>query len=263
MTNGPYRRHACHSGTVPHDASVDQPLSEYASAIHDVLRATAHRAEDGRLVSTEPLYRFLLERFNIDDPRSRRIRTEAVRELTTRGLVKRDNVRSRAVELLEVSDTAVDNVPTVTYDAYAAAIDADGLDVSTVAHRRVEQAFLRRVLLEGKTVGPCAICGRILPADLLVAAHVKRRSELTREQRLNFKAVAMLACALGCDSLYEAGYIAVDATGVVRTSAVPPGALAGHLETLSGRTCSAHDPARASLFAEHNQRRFRNDKHSL
>lgn len=234
------------------------PLSEHARAVYDVLLATASRDGAGRLVSTEPLYRFLLDRFGIPDPESRRLRTRLVRELAERGLVRRDNVRGRNVVLLGVDDHGTGpegDGPDTGYDAYADAAAAD-LDAGTAATRRVEQSFLRRVLLGGRPGAPCAFCSLLLPADLLVAAHVKRRADLTREERLDFRACAVLACALGCDALYEAGYIAVGADGLVVTARTPPGPLADRLAALDGLVCGGHDDRRAGHFREHLRTRF-------
>jgi hypothetical protein len=230
-------------------------LSEHAQAVYDVLLATATRDDAGRLVSNQTLYRFLEERFDLQDPASRRARTAAVRELTAHGLVLRDNVRGRTVELLSVGDdTSADGVP--TFDDYSAAIGAE-LDVVVEATRRVEQAFLRRVLLQQRSEAHCGFCGRLLPADLLVAAHLKRRAELTRGEKLHFQAIAVLACSLGCDVLYELGYLSVDDDGRMVTAAVPTSSLGDHLAGLRGRPCPGHSKARAGYFNEHRARRFR------
>ncbi len=155
---------------------------------------------------------------------------------------------ARTVELLEIDADGAPATP-ADYDDYAAAA-ADDLDPGVTATRRVEQAFLRRVLLNGRGAGTCVFCGRALPADLLVAAHVKRRADLSREERLDFRAVAVLACRLGCDALYEAGYLAVDADGRVATAAVENAALAEHLAGLAGLACPA-TTAPAQCFDEH------------
>ena len=165
------------------------PLSEHAQAVYDVLLATASRDATGRLVSKQTLYRFLEARFELQDSASRRARTVAVRELTLQGLVLRDNVRGRTVELLPVGDEALaDGAP--TFDDYDAAIGPE-LDAAVEVTRRVEQAFLRRVLLQQRSEAPCGFCGLLLPADLLIAAHLKRRAELTRTEKLDFRAVAV------------------------------------------------------------------------
>lgn len=87
--------------------------------------------------------------------------------------------------------------------------DAEHLDGETVANSRKEQAFLRSYLLQGKGQGECVLCGRTLPTELLVAAHIKARSECSRDEKLDFDNIAALMCVLGCDSLFEKGFVYV------------------------------------------------------
>lgn len=87
--------------------------------------------------------------------------------------------------------------------------DEDQLDRSTVANARKEQAFLRAYLLRGEPNGQCALCQEILPGELLIAAHIKPRSKCNPNERIDFDNVAALMCSLGCDSLFEKGYVYV------------------------------------------------------
>nr|BFF03725.1 hypothetical protein GCM10020241_54000 [Streptoalloteichus tenebrarius] len=91
-------------------------------------------------------------------------------------------------------------------------------DRTTTRQVRREQAALKQRLRElGKDI--CALCGRSIPADLLVAAHIKKRSKCDEKERLDFDRVGMLACLLNCDALYERGYISVDRGGKLLISA--------------------------------------------
>ncbi|GEL47066.1 hypothetical protein CHO01_21820 [Cellulomonas hominis] len=123
-------------------------------------------------------------------------------------------------------------------------------DAAALATVRTEQRELRRHLLHGRAEAPCALCGRRLPEQLLVAAHIAPRRELTDAERRRFDEVAMLACALGCDALFEWGHVSVDETGtIVAGPAAATGDLAAAVRGLVGRPCSAHGPATASMFA--------------
>jgi len=51
----------------------------------------------------------------------------------------------------------------------------------------------------------CSLCGQLLPVELLVAAHIKPRSECSRRERLDFENIVFGVCVLGCDALYEKG----------------------------------------------------------
>lgn len=87
--------------------------------------------------------------------------------------------------------------------------DRDNLDHPAVINYRVEQVFLRTFLLGGYHTGCCGICGKSLPKELLVAAHIKPRNKCSKAERLDFDNIAMLMCSLGCDSLFEYGFVYV------------------------------------------------------
>ena len=117
---------------------------------------------------------------------------------------------------------------------------------------RREQAYLRSHLLKGREVAPCDVCGRDLPAALLVAAHIVPRSLLSDAERLNFDAVAMLACGLGCDALFELGYLVVDGMGVLaRGRSTASVALELAVSQLVGSDRPGHDSDTASSFNRH------------
>ncbi|XID75025.1 hypothetical protein ACF3NA_00095 [Alkanindiges sp. WGS2144] len=81
------------------------------------------------------------------------------------------------------------------------------LDVESKTKRRIEQTLLRSFLLQGKPFGKCVICDNELPENMLVAAHIKKRSECTNHEKLDFSNIASLMCKLGCDDFFEKGYV--------------------------------------------------------
>ena len=106
----------------------------------------------------------------------------------------------------------------------------------------------------GRELADCALCGHQYPLRFLVAAHIKKRSVCTDDERRDLRHVAMLACTFGCDALYEAGWITVGLDGRIR--AIPPdtapaGRLRDHLQQLAGRQCQAHSQASEPYFAWH------------
>ncbi|WP_395402011.1 hypothetical protein ACHMXB_01075 [Arthrobacter sp. UC242_113] len=123
-------------------------------------------------------------------------------------------------------------------------------DAVALAAVRQEQAALRRHLLGGRPSAPCAVCGEILPAKLLIAGHIKPRSESTEEERKDFKSAAMLVCALGCDALFEWGYISVDDSGIVRRGrTAETEGVRDAVDLLIGKKCTAHNELTAPQFA--------------
>ena len=77
---------------------------------------------------------------------------------------------------------------------------------------RLEQRKLRSLHIPDPS-GICALCSQELPADLLVAAHIKKRTWCTDDEKRDLRNVAMVNCILGCDALYEKGYVGVRPNG--------------------------------------------------
>ena len=129
-------------------------------------------------------------------------------------------------------------------------------DVPTHSTRRVEHGLLRRLLLGGLGHGLCAFCERDLPAQLLTAAHVKPRRDCTTAERKDL-AVVVLACGLGCDRLFEEGYMWVDDTGSIQAlvSALEGAGTPDPTGHLVGRRVSVFGPANAAYFEWHRDNR--------
>ncbi|MET4539481.1 hypothetical protein ABIE37_001253 [Arthrobacter bambusae] len=124
-------------------------------------------------------------------------------------------------------------------------------DAQALTTVRKEQGELRRHLLHGRSSAPCSICGEELPAKVLVAGHIKPRSLCSEDERWDFRSAAMLICALGCDALFEWGYVVVDDSGRVRRGRhAETKDLEAAVDLLIGKVCSAHNEHTASNFAE-------------
>lgn len=130
--------------------------------------------------------------------------------------------------------------------------DLPTTDIAGSMFRRAEQRYLRQALL-ARYGNQCALCGRVLPESLLVAAHIKLRSESSEAERLDFEAAAMLACSLGCDALFEQGYLTVDDGGRVRTTPANDPELLPVLDQLGGLHCLAFSEATKENFEFHRQ----------
>jgi hypothetical protein len=138
-------------------------------------------------------------------------------------------------------------------DLASAASFEGGLQRLRMQEERGEQGQLRRRLLGDAAVATCALCGELYPVGLLVAAHIKRRSVCSDLERRDLQHIAMLACAFGCDLLFELGYLTVETDGLVSvTSRVSePGGLHQRLETLRNRPCTAYTEGSAQYFEWH------------
>ena len=134
------------------------------------------------------------------------------------------------------------------------------LDSAASVKVRREQAQLRALLAGGRAHAACALCGHVYPMEFLVAAHIKKRSLCSDDERRDLQHVAMLACTFGCDSLYESGWISVDQIGILRTvppEQAPAGWFREHLEGLAGLRCGAYDELSEAYFAWHRSTMFR------
>lgn len=131
--------------------------------------------------------------------------------------------------------------------------DTDGLSISTL---RKEQSALRRHLLNGRDTALCSLCHAELPARLLIAGHIKPRTFCSKQERKDYRA-AMLICALGCDALFEWGYIVVTTDGHMEPGipAEAP-ALEAAVAKLIGERCTAYDEVTAPRFEFHRQLRI-------
>lgn len=125
-------------------------------------------------------------------------------------------------------------------------------DRQTLSTIRREQAYLRQHLLQQRAAAPCAICGEVLPARLLIAGHIKPRNKCTEKERTDFAATAMLVCALGCDVLFEWGYIVVGPSGRIRPGRpAETQELERAVDQLIGGICTAHNESTAANFQAH------------
>ncbi|WP_285730388.1 hypothetical protein [Nocardiopsis sp. ATB16-24] len=126
------------------------------------------------------------------------------------------------------------------------------LDRPAYVYARAEQKRLRAEKLEGRTEVPCDLCQMVLPTRLVHTAHIKRRSASSPQERGDLGNV-MNACVLGCDSLFEHGFVYVDVDGYIHASEqVRTDALTTAVERLGG-SCSAFSQKNAHYFAWHRE----------
>lgn len=117
---------------------------------------------------------------------------------------------------------------------------------------RAEQQFLRSQQLRHRG-SSCALCGRHLPEELLIAAHVKPRWACSEEERMDSLNVSMLACLLGCDALFELGYVIVGEQGHIERGYRGSDDAKDRVAEIVGRQCPAHSRESRQYFAWHQQ----------
>lgn len=131
------------------------------------------------------------------------------------------------------------------------------LDREHTVQGRLEQSYLRSKLFGRAEDATCSLCGRRMPVGLLVAAHLKPRSECSRRERLDVENIVFSMCLLGCDALYERGLVAVSKAGrILISTAHSSPAVKAVLRQFRARTCGAWNSATAGYFKWHLERRF-------
>lgn len=129
------------------------------------------------------------------------------------------------------------------------------LDTITNGTSRKEQSYLRKKIFKDKKLETCSICGAELPVDLLVTAHLKRRADCTKDERLDVENIVLPMCKMGCDDLYEKGYILVE-QGVIKVNEnkYKTPWLERYLDRIDGTKCTGWKKEMAKYFEYHNTR---------
>jgi hypothetical protein len=128
------------------------------------------------------------------------------------------------------------------------------LDKETVVRRRTEQHILKKYLFNNAGTGSCALCRQEFPITFLTTAHIKKRSECTDEEKRDMN-IVMPACNLGCDILYEKGYLLVR-DGIVRENiGIKPvsTALRNYVSKQNEKECAVFNGDRAGYFKHHEE----------
>ncbi|WP_252975579.1 hypothetical protein [Janibacter melonis] len=156
---------------------------------------------------------------------------------------------SDAYKLLQAAHQPVLEEETIAGRPISEFLDpSDPTDSVRWGKYRAEQRILRSLLL-AESRSALRFMREPPPSAVLVAAHIKPRRDCTEAERKDFANVAMLLCALGCDALFEWGYIKVDPQGVIRRGTRTRNAyLADRVATLDGRRCRKHSKVTAAYF---------------
>ncbi|WP_126247180.1 hypothetical protein [Chitinophaga rhizosphaerae] len=130
--------------------------------------------------------------------------------------------------------------------------------ITTVVARK-EHDLLTYLLHYNRIENTCAICHKIFPVSLLVTAHIKRRANCSHEERIN-RFIVMPLCKLGCDELYERGYISIVNGKVVSVRKSPlTETVRQYIEGIDQNTCAYYNEITQDYFAwhyAHHKRRY-------
>ncbi|QXE92804.1 hypothetical protein KP001_09910 [Geomonas subterranea] len=135
---------------------------------------------------------------------------------------------------------------------------AKPLDATAVVQIRKEQVFLRKFLFGSRGTGICGICGKEFPVDFLVAAHIKRRADCSIEEKLDYKNNVMPICKMGCDDLFEKGYISILNGKIIRCpDKLLTLAMKAYVDILHNGSCLYATPSNKGYFQWHADNRLR------
>tara|TARA_B100000315_G_C14518423_1_gene560344 strand:+ start:496 stop:1401 length:906 start_codon:yes stop_codon:yes gene_type:complete len=122
-------------------------------------------------------------------------------------------------------------------------------DLSPGAKGRKEQTLLREHLVGNSKETKCSLCHKVFPNNLMIAAHIKPRRDCSEEERKDLN-VVMPVCKIGCDDLYEKGYILVDESGQILKNQTMkfPSELDSFVNQYLGKKCTHHNENTKKYF---------------
>ena len=124
-------------------------------------------------------------------------------------------------------------------------------DKKGLEYQRAEQSILTALLHLDDEYNTCAFCGQRFPVSFLVTAHIKKRAYCTHEERIN-PDIAMPLCTMGCDQLYEKGYITVRNGEIALLKRSPSSEyIKEYLNRVKGRSCSYFSELTRPFFEWH------------
>ena len=130
-------------------------------------------------------------------------------------------------------------------------------DSSQQSKARQEQPLLRKFLFRNKKTENCHLCGKAYPVSMLVAAHIKKRSSCSDQERKDFN-IVMSACKFGCDELFEKSFINVNEDGYIETSNFENNnAISDYINQLIGKKCLIFNSENKKYFMWHREHKRR------
>ena len=119
----------------------------------------------------------------------------------------------QSIEVFKVfdlqSELFLEEISEETFDDVLSKLEAlEETESEINSTRRLEQGYLKANLFGKRTIGTCACCKKEFPVSYLITAHIKKRTFCEPSERKDLN-VVMPMCRMGCDEIYEKGYISV------------------------------------------------------
>jgi hypothetical protein len=127
----------------------------------------------------------------------------------------------------------------------------ENTDVEILSKKRLEQAYLKTLLFDSKTKGYCACCGKEYPVSYLVTAHIKKRAFCSLDERKD-KNIVFPMCKMGCDEIFERGYVSVEEGRFVSLNKAPiTDPLSTYIDAIVGNECPYYNEDTEEYFLWH------------
>jgi predicted restriction endonuclease len=128
------------------------------------------------------------------------------------------------------------------------------LDMPIRSKRRIEHRILSEYLFGNSKKSKCAICSKIYPNEIMVTAHIKKRSKSNTKEKKDLN-IVMPVCKIGCDELFEQGYIYVDNNGCIRINEAKniSDDLMNYLKNIDNKKCYFYNDYNKKFFKSHRE----------
>ena len=119
---------------------------------------------------------------------------------------------------------------------------------------RNEQALLRVHLFGNNAEKECSLCHKVFPSNLMIAAHIKPRKLCSHKERVDLN-IVMPACKIGCDDLFEKGYLVVGDEGKIQKNSNIPYSteLDEFMNQYDGKKCTFYNKDTKKYFDAKNK----------
>ena len=150
------------------------------------------------------------------------------------------------------SDIVVESVDESKIDRILRELsELEDTDMEILSKKRLEQAYLKTLLFDSKTKDNCACCGKEYPVSYLVTAHIKKRAFCTLDERKD-KNVVFPMCKMGCDEIFERGYVSVEGGNFISLDKAPiTDPLSTYINEVVGNSCSYYNDDTKDYFLWH------------
>jgi len=216
--------------SIPADTGVF-PLSEAESHVREFLLKS-----DTRVTASPPLVQWMIGRGHPKPTADRIIFRSAFVHVDKSG--GPGNYAFRLVGQLADAKASGEADSYMRFRERLKRVGRDGTDRAIASTQRKEQTILQEWIFEERNANACAICQREFQRSALRAAHKKPRFACTPVERLDPN-IVMPLCLLGCDFLYEEGYILVHKGKVTQSPMAITPAIGVYLKRVVGRQLPA------------------------